>query len=96
MERMTDQTDPSLLPPALTTLPLTVIGDARVVVDGRFFGAARMCHHLWPMCLGLSLAAGSGSVFAGRGSRAPHRFADIRVGPNAGVTGGPMSPVLAF
>jgi uncharacterized membrane protein len=41
-------------------LALAVIGDARVVFAGRFSGASRICRHLWRMCLGLSLAAGSG------------------------------------
>jgi uncharacterized membrane protein len=41
-------------------LALTVIGDARVVFAGRFTGKSRICRHLWRMCLGLSLAAGSG------------------------------------
>jgi hypothetical protein len=43
-----------------TVLALAVIGDARAVFTGRLTGAPRLCRHLWRMCLGLSLAAGSG------------------------------------
>ena len=34
-------------------------GDARVVVAGGIAGAPRIARHLWRMCLGLTLAAGS-------------------------------------
>jgi hypothetical protein len=43
-----------------TILAIAVIGDARVVFTGRLTGASRISRHLWRMCLGLSLAAGSG------------------------------------
>jgi hypothetical protein len=43
-----------------TVLALAAIGDARVVLAGRIAGMARISRHLWRMCLGLSLAAGSG------------------------------------
>jgi uncharacterized membrane protein len=36
------------------------IGDARVVFAGGIAGAPRIARHLWRMCLGLALAAGSG------------------------------------
>jgi uncharacterized membrane protein len=43
-----------------TVLAIAVIGDTRVVLAGGLFGVARISRHLWRMCLGLSLAAGSG------------------------------------
>lgn len=43
-----------------TVLAFAVIGDARVVLARRHRGTARIGRHLWRMCLGLSLAAGSG------------------------------------
>ena len=41
-------------------LVLAVIGDARVAVAGGLSGVPRLSRHLWRMCLGLTLAAGSG------------------------------------
>ena len=38
---------------------LAAIGDARVVLAGGVGGARRIARHLWRMCLGLALAAGS-------------------------------------
>ena len=43
-----------------SVLVLAAIGDARVVVAGRISGVSRISRHLWRMCLGLALAAGSG------------------------------------
>jgi len=43
-----------------TILALALIGDARVVVAGGSAGVPRISRHLWRMCLGLTLAAGSG------------------------------------
>jgi uncharacterized membrane protein len=43
-----------------TVLALAVIGDARVVIAGGISGVPRISRHLWRMCLGLTLAAGSG------------------------------------
>lgn len=43
-----------------TVLATAVIGDARVVLAGGLSGVRRISRHLWRMCLGLSLAAGSG------------------------------------
>lgn len=40
-------------------LVLAVIGDARTILAGGLAGTARIERHLWRMCLGLSLAAGS-------------------------------------
>jgi hypothetical protein len=40
-------------------LVLAVIGDARLVLAGSVSGVARIARHLWRMCLGLMLAAGS-------------------------------------
>jgi hypothetical protein len=41
-------------------LVLAAIGDARVVLGGALSGVSRISRHLWRMCLGLTLAAGSG------------------------------------
>jgi hypothetical protein len=41
-------------------LGLAFVGDARVVLAGGISGAPRIARHLWRMCLGLALAAGSG------------------------------------
>jgi hypothetical protein len=41
-------------------LALAAIGDARVVLAGGISGVSRISRHLWRMCLGLTLAAGSG------------------------------------
>lgn len=43
-----------------SVLILAFIGDARVVLSGALSGVARISRHLWRMCLGLTLAAGSG------------------------------------
>ncbi len=43
-----------------TVLAVAVIGDARVVLAGGVTGVPRISRHLWRMCLGLALAAGSG------------------------------------
>ena len=40
-------------------LAIAAIGDARVVLGGGVSGAPRISRHLWRMCLGLTLAAGS-------------------------------------
>ena len=40
-------------------LAITAISDARVVLSGGISGAPRIARHLWRMCLGLTLAAGS-------------------------------------
>jgi uncharacterized membrane protein len=42
-----------------SVLALAVIGDVRVVLAGGIFGTRRIARHLWRMCLGLTLAAGS-------------------------------------
>jgi uncharacterized membrane protein len=41
-------------------LAMASAGDARVVYTGGLTGTARLCRHLWRMCLGLTFAAGSG------------------------------------
>ena len=38
---------------------IAVFGDAKVVLAGGISGAPRIARHLWRMCLGLTLAAGS-------------------------------------
>jgi hypothetical protein len=42
-----------------SVLALAAIGDARLVLSGGLSGAPRIARHLWRMCLGLTLAAGS-------------------------------------
>jgi hypothetical protein len=42
-----------------TVLAIAAIGDAKVVLAGGLSGAPRIARHLWRMCLGLTLAAGS-------------------------------------
>lgn len=43
-----------------SVLAVAVVGDVRLVWLGRISGIARISRHLWRMCLGLSLALGSG------------------------------------
>jgi hypothetical protein len=40
-------------------LVIAALGDAKVVLAGGISGAPRIARHLWRMCLGLTLAAGS-------------------------------------
>jgi len=42
-----------------TVLAIAATGDARLVFAGGISGAPRIARHLWRMCLGLTLAAGS-------------------------------------
>jgi hypothetical protein len=42
-----------------SVLALAAIGDARLVLSGGLSGPTRILRHLWRMCLGLTLAAGS-------------------------------------
>ncbi|HLZ81930.1 MAG TPA: DUF2306 domain-containing protein [Caulobacteraceae bacterium] len=42
-----------------TVLAIALIGDARVVLGGGAAAAPRIARHLWRMCLGVTLAAGS-------------------------------------
>jgi uncharacterized membrane protein len=42
-----------------SVLAIAAISDARVVLAGGIAGAPRIARHLWRMCLGLTLAAGS-------------------------------------
>lgn len=41
-------------------LVIAAVSDAKVVVAGGISGAPRIARHLWRMCLGLTMAAGSG------------------------------------
>jgi uncharacterized membrane protein len=43
-----------------SVLAVAAIGDAKVVLAGGISGISRISRHLWRMCLGLTLAAGSG------------------------------------
>jgi uncharacterized membrane protein len=43
-----------------TVLAIAAIGDARVAFAGGLSGVPRISRHLWRMCLGLTLAVGSG------------------------------------
>src|SRR5260370_7748956 len=38
---------------------IAAAGDVRMLVGGGVFGAKRIARHLWPMCFGLFIAAGS-------------------------------------
>jgi uncharacterized membrane protein len=42
-----------------TVLVIAVLGDAKTVLAGGISGAPRIARHLWRMCLGLTMAAGS-------------------------------------
>ncbi len=42
-----------------SVLACAAIGDARMVLAGGISGRPRIARHLWRMCLGLTLAAGS-------------------------------------
>jgi uncharacterized membrane protein len=42
-----------------TVLAIAAIGDAKVVLAGGIAGVPRISRHLWRMCVGLTLAAGS-------------------------------------
>ena len=42
-----------------TVIAIAAIADAKVVLAGGIAGAPRIARHLWRMCLGLTLAAGS-------------------------------------
>jgi len=42
-----------------TVLAIAAISDAKMVLAGGISGPARIARHLWRMCLGLMLAAGS-------------------------------------
>ena len=42
-----------------SVLALAALGDAKLVLGGGLSGARRIARHLWRMCLGLTLAAGS-------------------------------------
>lgn len=43
-----------------TVIAIAAIGDIKVMISGGISGAPRIARHLWRMCLGLTLAAGSG------------------------------------
>jgi uncharacterized membrane protein len=43
-----------------SVLVIAALGDAKVVLAGGISGVSRISRHLWRMCLGLTLAAGSG------------------------------------
>jgi uncharacterized membrane protein len=43
-----------------SVLVIAALGDAKVVFAGGLSGVSRISRHLWRMCLGLTLAAGSG------------------------------------
>jgi hypothetical protein len=59
-----------------SVLILALVGDARVVLSGALSGVARISRHLWRMCLGLTLAAGSGFT---------NGFARLLPGPRSGL-----------
>ena len=43
-----------------SVVAIAAIGDAKLVLAGGISGVSRISRHLWRMCLGLTLAAGSG------------------------------------
>ena len=57
---------------------LTVAGDVRMLVSGGVFGAKRIARHLWRMCFGLFIAAGS--FFLGGSNRPLRLLSTVGIG----------------
>ena len=57
---------------------LAAAGDVRMVVRGGVFGAKRIARHLWRMCFGLFIAAGS--FFLGPSNRPLRLLSTVGVG----------------
>jgi hypothetical protein len=57
---------------------LAAAGDARMLVRGGVFGAKRIARHLWRMCLGLFIAAGS--FFLGGSNRPLRLLSTVGIG----------------
>ena len=57
---------------------LAAAGDVRMLVRGGVFGAKRIARHLWRMCFGLFIAAGS--FFLGPSNRPRRLLSDVGLG----------------
>jgi hypothetical protein len=57
---------------------LAAAGDVRMLVRGGVFGAKRIARHLWRMCFGLFIAAGS--FFLGPSNRPLRLLSTVGVG----------------
>jgi hypothetical protein len=57
---------------------LAAAGDVRMLVRGGVFGAKRIARHLWRMCFGLFIAAGS--FFLGPSNRPLRLLSAVRLG----------------
>jgi hypothetical protein len=64
---------------------LAAAGDVRMLVRGGLFGAKRIARHLWRMCFGLFIAAGS--FFLGPSNRPLRLLSAVRLGQH-------LSPAL--
>src|SRR6202142_3555446 len=64
---------------------LAAAGDVRMLVRGGVFGAKRIARHLWRMCFGLFIAAGS--FFLGPSNRPLRLLSEIGLGQH-------LSPAL--
>jgi len=64
---------------------LAAAGDVRMLVRGRVLGAKRIARHLWRMCFGLFIAAGS--FFLGPSNRPLRLLTTVGLGQH-------MSPAL--
>jgi hypothetical protein len=68
-----------------TVMLLATAGDARMLLRGGVFGAKRIARHLWRMCFGLFIAAGS--FFLGPSNRPLRLLAAVGLGQH-------LSPAL--
>ncbi len=57
---------------------LAAVGDVRMLVRGGVFGAKRIARHLWRMCFGLFIAAGS--FFFGGSNRPLRLLSTVGIG----------------
>jgi hypothetical protein len=64
---------------------LAAAGDVRMLLRGGVFGAKRLARHLWRMCFGLFIAAGS--FFMGPSNRPLRLFSAVGIGQH-------LSPAL--
>lgn len=68
-----------------TIMLLAAAGDVRMLVRGGLFGAQRIARHLWRMCFGLFIAAGS--FFMGPSNRPLRLLSSVGIGQH-------LSPAL--
>ena len=59
---------------------LAAMGDVRMLVRGGVLGAKRLARHLWRMCFGLFIAAGS--FFLGPSNRPLRLLSSVGIGPH--------------